>query len=206
MAAVLDAPPADLAPRARPGGLRETLLAHATDPDDPATMALAGTLAAAFERHGLLRLPLPRLGAADTESLMRRVFPGAAPAIGYAPAVAVARREPREDEIEDLVDLLLEQVSGGRDADAARWIAHALAAASLGYDHLWQDLRLPSRGALSALLLHWFEPLARRNVQNMKWKKFFYKQLCERAGLSLCRAPSCQHCDDRPLCFGPEDA
>jgi nitrogen fixation protein NifQ len=39
----------------------------------------------------------------------------------------------------------------------------------------------------------------------MKWKKFFYKQLCLREGLTLCKAPSCDVCSDYALCFGAEE-
>jgi nitrogen fixation protein NifQ len=39
----------------------------------------------------------------------------------------------------------------------------------------------------------------------MKWKKFFYKQLCEREGVNACKAPSCAACDDYSKCFGSED-
>jgi nitrogen fixation protein NifQ len=83
---------------------------------------------------------------------------------------------------------------------------HALACASLGDNHLWQDLLLSSRRELSALIGHWFPALARRNDRDMKWKKFLYKQLCDRAEISVCRAPSCSVCTDYAQCFGPEDA
>jgi nitrogen fixation protein NifQ len=38
----------------------------------------------------------------------------------------------------------------------------------------------------------------------MKWKKFFYRQLCEREGIPVCNAPNCAVCADMALCFGPE--
>ncbi len=50
-----------------------------------------------------------------------------------------------------------------------------------------------------------FTALAAKNVTDMRWKKFFYKQLCDRAGVNLCKAPSCSECVDYDLCFGPED-
>ncbi|GBE11207.1 nifQ [bacterium BMS3Abin12] len=50
-----------------------------------------------------------------------------------------------------------------------------------------------------------FPELAARNDRNMKWKKFLYKQLCEREGIHACRAPSCQVCIDYAQCFGPEE-
>jgi nitrogen fixation protein NifQ len=39
----------------------------------------------------------------------------------------------------------------------------------------------------------------------MKWKKFFYKQICEREGFKLCKSPSCGECVDYNKCFGPEE-
>ena len=59
-------------------------------------------------------------------------------------------------------------------------------------DHLWQDLGLPARGELTALMRRNFPTLAARNVKDMKWKRFLYKQLCEAEGIYTCRAPSCQ--------------
>lgn len=80
-----------------------------------------------------------------------------------------------------------------------------LVAACLGNDHLWQDLGLWSRKDLSELLLHNFPKLAAANSADMKWKKFIYKQLCAAEGIYVCRAPSCEVCQDYPVCFGPED-
>jgi nitrogen fixation protein NifQ len=76
--------------------------------------------------------------------------------------------------------------------------------ACLGSDHLWQDLGLWSRNDLSALLLRNFPELSQLNDKNMKWKKFLYKQLCEAEGIYVCRAPSCEVCQDQINCFGAE--
>lgn len=190
-------------------GAHIVLMSCAVDPNDPAAMALAGVLAAAFDHHGRRLLPLPGLDAGATHWLLAHWFPGADIELGLDwPALAGAdRAEPRSDEIEEVVSLLqgdAEPAAGPKEAsDAVAW---ALACASLGNNHLWQDLCLPSRGELSALIGHWFPRLAARNTQNMKWKKFFYKQLCLRADLVICRSPSCGVCADYPQCFGPEDA
>lgn len=116
---------------------------------------------------------------------------------------ALARRAARADEVEDLVALLLDHADGPREAAAA--IAETLAVACLGDNHLWQDLQLGSRAELSALMTWWFPALVRKNSADMKWKKFLYKQLCEREQLFVCKAPSCAVCCDHALCFGPED-
>ena len=109
-----------------------------------------------------------------------------------------------EDALEepDLRALLLEHRSRGAVEEA--WLAAIVARRSLGANHLWQDLGLFSRDDLSRLLMHHFRPLAVRNSSDMKWKKFFYRALCERDGVVVCKAPNCAICDDVSLCFGGE--
>jgi nitrogen fixation protein NifQ len=109
----------------------------------------------------------------------------------------------RLDEFDDLLTMLLEHRS--TEDDESRWLAHALATASMAENHLWQDMGLPNRAKLSELMSRHFTSLSIRNVGDMKWKKFFYRQLCERAGLSICRSPSCSVCSDYQHCFGSED-
>lgn len=117
-----------------------------------------------------------------------------------------ARRRRRADEVEEVFALLLEHADprAGSAAERAA-VAEAVAVGCLGDDHLWQDLQLASRAALSALMTRWFPALAAKNVHDMKWKRFLYKQLCDRAQVQ-CRAPSCGACSDHARCFGPEDA
>lgn len=187
-----------------------TLMACAADADDPTVLALAGVMSGAFERHGLDALPMPGLDADQTRRMFARWFPGAGPALGLAwlswSAPASRRREePRDDELDDLVALLNDHADPHAGSpEEANCVAHALACASLGQNHLWQDLLLPSRRELSALIGRWFPRLAAKNTHDMKWKKFFYKQLCEREDLFICKAPSCGVCADHALCFGTE--
>jgi nitrogen fixation protein NifQ len=106
-------------------------------------------------------------------------------------------------EKEDLVNLL-KQYSRRNTLEMDSMIA-IIVAGCLGSDHLWQDLGLWSRSQLSAMLHYNFPELAAKNDQDMKWKKFLYKQLCEAEGLYLCRAPSCNVCIDYPKCYGSEE-
>lgn len=115
------------------------------------------------------------------------------------------RLRARNDEVDDLIALLLDHAdrSAGPKADLYH-VAWLLACASLGDQHLWQDMGLPSREALSQLIGRWFPSLAARNVDNMKWKKFFYRQLCLRENILICKAPTCGECTEHALCFGAE--
>lgn len=71
-------------------------------------------------------------------------------------------------------------------------------------NHLWQDLGLTNRSELSTLMLRHFAPLALRNKQDMKWKKFFYRMICRDEGYRMCAAPCCSECSDFEACFGDE--
>lgn len=93
---------------------------------------------------------------------------------------------------------------GGRADAEARWLAKILARRSMETSHLWEDLGLPARPALSALIRRHLPGLAAANTQNMRWKKFFYRQICSDAAFSLCLSPSCNDCEERADCFAPE--
>jgi nitrogen fixation protein NifQ len=169
------------------------LMAGAADSADIATLAFGGVLA---------RFPVMGLDAAAQARLLRRYFPGADPvAVTVTTAGAGCAALPA-DEFDDLRALLMAHRSD--DGEPGDWLACTVATACLGHNHLWQDMGLPSREVLSQLLRRHFTTLYEKNTGNMKWKKFFFKQLCERAGVNLCKAPSCKVCTDYMVCFGPE--
>ncbi len=186
--------------------VQSVLMAHARHPHEPATLALAGVVSHALSNHGTQWLPMPGLDATVTRRVLHTWFPGADVPLGldWSALTLADRPEPRFDEIEELMTLLQSHAVPQADPEQAQAVACALACASLGHNHLWQDLYLPSRTELSALLTQWFPTLAERNTQNMKWKKFFYKQLCERADINICKSPTCNVCTDYAVCFGPE--
>lgn len=116
-----------------------------------------------------------------------------------------ARRAKRDDEVADLVGLLVAHADPqAGPAHEIERVALTLAVASLGDNHLWQDLGLGSRAELSALMRRWFPSLVARNDRDMKWKKFLYRLLCEREQVLICKSPSCAVCSDVGVCFGPE--
>jgi len=187
------------------GALHQRLMLAAQDPTDPVTRAFAGALETS--RAALPAAQPLGLDGAAFQALLVRYFPTAANDLPEFTGAADAVGCPalRSEEYDDLLQLLLAYRSDGSD-ETTLWLASAVAAACLGQNHLWQDLGLANRQELSELLKTRFAALYARNTGNMKWKKFFYKQLCERAGVNACRAPSCQVCGDYFQCFGPEEA
>ncbi|WP_315781765.1 MULTISPECIES: nitrogen fixation protein NifQ [unclassified Bradyrhizobium] len=161
---------------------------------------IASILAVSAMEHGALA---ERAGLSTVEliALLAQLFPAAAidstwlPINGAAPA-------PDDDEIVMVRDLLVAQRS--TDGDVSRWLAAMVARRAMEPNHLWEDLGLRERSELSRLLLRHFGPLASRNTRNMRWKRFFYRMLCEDDGFVMCTTPVCTQCNDFALCFGEE--
>ncbi|MBI3480122.1 MAG: nitrogen fixation protein NifQ [Nitrosomonadales bacterium] len=177
-------------------GLYAELMTHAADlPNDElfAQMIASQTAGAGALPSGL------GLNQMEFSALLARHFPGIELRTRCAEIIA----DPRALERDDMLALLVEHRA---DKDMSElWMAQIVTAACMASDHLWQDLGLWSRDYLSRLMMQNFPSLAAKNVHDMKWKKFLYKQLCEREGINACRAPSCEYCVDYLKCFGPED-
>ncbi len=106
----------------------------------------------------------------------------------------------------ELVELMMAHRTAGGDPGRAFWLAHAIAAACHGERHLWQDLGVAGRGEVSGLLESYFQPLAARNTQDLKWKRFLFAELGAALGKPGLRPPGCGKCDHLPICFPPEAA
>ncbi len=131
-------------------------------------------------------------------TLMSCWFPHAQPLLRSVTSTKVVA----DDEWDDLHRLLLANRTA--DTRSGRWLAAMVARRALEPNHLWEDLGLRDRAELTRLLMRHFQPLASRNERNMRWKRFFYRVLCEDDGLVMCRAPSCHACGDFESCFGAE--
>lgn len=182
-----------------PSPARSALLAHlmrhaaGTPNDEIFAQLLAGwTLG-----DGVMPADLG-LGAGRFADLVAQHFPG----LLWRPAVAAADGLVRQVEFDDLARFI------GAHADpqvaGAAELAVVLATGCMGGDHLWQDLGLPSRRELSQLIALNFPALSHANNRDMKWKKFLYRELCRSEGIYVCASPSCEACNDFPVCFGPE--
>lgn len=173
-----------------------------TDPDDPAAdgMIFGRILAIAAADGTRTMLQALALTKADLAEMAARHAPQFATAVASLPD----RPETGEDAIEeaDLRAFLADH--GARGTDEERWLAAILARRSLEPNHLWQDMGFHHRGELNTMFRRHFPALVALNAGDMKWKKFFYRQLCEREGLMLCKSPNCEVCDDVEVCFGEE--
>ena len=105
----------------------------------------------------------------------------------------------KEDERVELIALLSSYRN--QDDPSSKQMAIILATACLTSHHLWESLGLPDRAQLGELIQHNFPELHALNTDNMRWKRFFYRQLCEQGGDYICRAPSCEECKSYSECF-----
>jgi len=105
----------------------------------------------------------------------------------------------KEDERQALITLLASYRN--MQDPSSKQMAVIVATASLTSFHLWESLGLPDRIQLGELIQHNFPDLYTLNTENMRWKRFFYRQLCEQDGDYICRAPSCEECKSYDECF-----
>lgn len=172
------------------------LLARACAPQDLRTLVFAGVLDQA-RRAGSRQL-IRGLSEERFQRLIACFFPGVALRNG-AP-------EPEQgviDEYDDVLELLMRHRAQPDEESA--WLCHAMASAAMRENHLWQDMGLPNRKALSELIRQELPALHAKNTGDMRWKKFFYRQICEQAEILICKAPHCAVCTDYAACFGSAD-
>jgi len=183
----------------------ETLIVAARPAADEAAAfdahVLACVLAAALAEiaDGGSATDATGLSPAALSGLLAERFPAAPPAAFRLETAA----EPVVEMEEELLRDLLAAHAG--PTPAAALLAAVVARRALRDDHLWQDLGLADRSELNRLLARHFPALHAGNTANMRWKKYFYRRLCEAEGFTLCTAPSCTACTDFDACFGAED-
>ncbi len=159
---------------------------------------LASILAVAAMEEGAMAARAG-LAAADLVSLMTQWFPVVC---GSGIAWFTQDKDTDDDEVAMVRDLLLAHRSS--EGDLGRCLAAMIARRAMEPNHLWEDLGLRDRSELTRLLSRHFGPIAARNTQNMRWKRFFYRALCESDGFVMCTTPVCTECRDFDLCFGEE--
>lgn len=127
---------------------------------------------------------------------------------GYFPAAGIVvpahARSSNADVIEEEDFRFLLLSYRGRNVPEEEWLAAIVARRAQAANHLWEDLGLTSRDDLNGLIRRHFPQLFALNDKNMRWKKFFYRMMCESEGLRLCKSPNCQQCPDLRACFEVE--
>lgn len=148
-------------------------------------------------RERLEALGLDRAAFLDVAAIL---FPTAAPVLAAQVDPRAIEVTPEEQSVRDILGIY--------SSDAGRLQTHFIAMIARRCQsphHLWQDLGLRNRAELRELMTRRFAPLARKNSQDMKWKKFLYRMVCGSEGFTLCAAPVCSDCDEFHICFGAED-
>jgi len=105
----------------------------------------------------------------------------------------------KADELSELTNLLC--LYRDKQIPYSKQMATVIATASMTNHHLWESLGLATRSDLGELIKHNFPELHALNTDNMRWKRFFYRQLCEQGGDYICKAPSCKECRSYTECF-----
>jgi nitrogen fixation protein NifQ len=145
------------------------------------------------------------LDEAELKALLDRYFPTVAHArLAPQPAAATAVCPQADAGIISLLSDYLPVDANGHTPVAARWLVRILATRAAYPGHLWRAMGLFARPELTAAIRCHLPALAAANSAGMRWKRFLFKQLCERNGGVMCKNPVCGECSDYALCFGEE--
>ena len=150
-------------------------------------------------------LPLYAWTLGLPQQTLLQVLAACAPELGCMEALAdaqyqllLSQRPPLHGA---LLDMLLANRSAAEDPQHGRWLAHAVAVASLGSRHLWQDMGLAGRHELNQLLQYYLYPLYARNQADIKWKRFLYAELGEQLGRPDLKPPECGRDHTHAVCL-----
>ena len=105
----------------------------------------------------------------------------------------------KKDELNELISLL--SYYRNMQDPSSEQMAIVVATACLTSFHLWESIGLSDRAQLGELIEYNFPELYALNTENMRWKRFFYRQLCEQDGDYICKSPSCEECKSYSECF-----
>ncbi len=179
-------------------------LLSATNSSDSSDARLFGTLVAA--RACRNELSLLGLSPGQLTGLLARQFPRlpATDAAEFAPTIAMALLPAEHSAfVATLHARLMNDANPAVARDDADCLASIIAHACLRPDHLWRDLGLDGRDAVSAMLDRYFPALAARNVAHLRWKRFLAQEVAASLGVPPGPAPGCPGCEDFGFCFPP---
>jgi nitrogen fixation protein NifQ len=180
---------------------QQALLSAAASADTPDARLFGALVAARARRNelallglshpqlaGLLARQFPRLPAADVAALVPTAAMALLPATHAAFVATLHAR-------------LMDDANPAADRNDAGCLASIIAHACLRPDHLWRDLGLDGRDAVSAMLDRYFPALAARNVAHLRWKKFLAQEVAASLDVPPGPAPGCPGCEDFGFCF-----
>ncbi|OXJ07899.1 nitrogen fixation protein NifQ [Burkholderia sp. HI2500] len=179
----------------------QSLLSAAASADTPDARLFGALVAARARRNELGLLGLSRRQLAG---LLTRQFPHlpAAEVAALAPTAATAVLPSTHAAfVTTLHTRLMNDANPAADRDDAGCLASIIAHACLRPDHLWRDLGLDGRDAVSAMLDRYFPALAARNVAHLRWKKFLAQEVAASLDVPPGPAPGCPGCEDFGFCF-----
>ncbi|OXI79695.1 hydrogenase [Burkholderia sp. AU31652] len=179
----------------------QSLLSAAASADTPDARLFGALVAARARRNELGLLGLSRRQLAG---LLTRQFPHlpAAEVAALAPTAATAVLPSTHAAfVTTLHTRLMNDANPATDRDDAGCLASIIAHACLRPDHLWRDLGLDGRDAVSAMLDRYFPALAARNVAHLRWKKFLAQEVAASLDVPPGPAPGCPGCEDFGFCF-----
>jgi nitrogen fixation protein NifQ len=142
------------------------------------------------------------LDSKDLTSLMTHYFPEVD--LSFLELNAIPASEQPMGQNGEVLSVLLSHIPKEPGRDKSRtsvWLAYILAARATVPGHLWVAMGLTERPQLTAAIRRHLPSLADANNQNMRWKRYLYKQVCELNGGVMCKAPNCGVCSDYVLCF-----
>ena len=142
----------------------------------------------------------------DLSSILKKFFPCAERDLLQKHNKAEFLKPPEINE--EVLGILLEHVPttfGQYDNLVSVYLCHILAARAALPGHLWVAMGLFERPELTTAIRRHLPTLAEANSKNMRWKRYLFKQICDRNGGTMCKSPNCGVCSDYAICFADED-
>ncbi|ABA87575.1 nitrogenase molybdenum-iron cofactor biosynthesis protein NifUQ [Syntrophotalea carbinolica DSM 2380] len=144
------------------------------------------------------------LSADDLKVLLETWFPECSPGL-FSQADRSEQVPPEyNDEVLQILLTHVPREANGTLQTSSLLLARIIAARTAYPGHLWVAMGLFERPQLSASIRRLLPSLAAANNQNMRWKRYLFKQVCDLNGGMMCKSPNCGDCSDYAICF-PED-
>ena len=171
-------------------------------PEDRHLFACLLTAAAREPAPTAAALGLPET---DLQAILQTFFPDCERGtVEKFESVETSASPEPNDEVTGILFSYLPERCESRARQMATWFVYIISARVAHTGHLWVAMGLHERPQLSAAIRRHLPAMADANHMNMRWKKFLYKQVCDRNGGTMCKAPNCGVCSDYAICFADD--